>query len=89
MPEPVSRFEFDALVHRVETMDQRGTSGAGAVEARLEAAERELANMRAQLEDERKERRANRRWIIAAIIAAAAAASSIASVILTYVFHAH
>ena len=26
MADPVSRFEFDALIHRVDTMDARGTA---------------------------------------------------------------
>jgi len=51
---PPSRFEFDALTARLDRMDERGTSGAGSFQTRLEGVERELRDLRLELSEEKK-----------------------------------
>jgi hypothetical protein len=84
---PPSRFEFDALTARIDRMDERGTSVAGGVGARLEAAERDLVALRESMTTEEDKRSANRKWLITAAVAGTATLATIASFILTYVFH--
>jgi len=74
---PVSREEFSALAHRIDLLDERGTSQAGGVLARLAAVERKLADQTA-----------GRRWATGILITAAAAASAIASFLAIFIFHA-
>ena len=89
MADPVSRFEFDALAHRIDTMDARGTAGAGSFQVRLEAVERDLAALRAQTAAEKHQRAADRRWLIGAVFGAVATIAAVVSLLATYVFHVH
>lgn len=89
MADPVSRFEFDSLVHRIETMDARGTSGAASFQVRLEAVERDLKELRVQAAEEKKQRAADRRWLIGAVFGAIATVAAVVSLLATYVFHVH
>lgn len=84
---PVTRFEFDALTRRVETLDQRGTGPAGAALARLEAIERELAALQRERAEEKRERSVTRRWIIGVAFTAIAASVAIASFVATFILH--
>lgn len=84
---PPTRYEWDALNHRIDQMDARGTSGAAGFQVRLEAAERELAALRQQQADQKRERSSTRRWMIGAAFTAAAVVTAVASFLLTYVFH--
>ena len=90
MPDgPPSRYEWDALARRIDTMDAHGTSGAAAFQVRLEAVERDLGALRAQLAAEKARRGADRRWLIGAVFSAVATIAAVVSLLAVYVFHVH
>ena len=84
---PPSRYERDELTKRIDRMDARGTQGAAGFQVRLEAVERELAELRQAAAEEKRERKATRRWMVGAAFTAAAVATTIGTFIATYVFH--
>lgn len=84
---PPSRFEFDALSHRLDQIDARGTSGAASFQVRLEAVERDLAALHQQLADEKKQRGDTRKWLIGIALSVAGLALAVTSFVAVYIFH--
>lgn len=85
--DPVGRAEFAALVHRLDLLDERGTSKAGGLLARFEALSGTLEGLQRALQEEKKQRTASRRWLIGLVVSTSATAVAIGSFVLTYVFH--
>lgn len=85
---PPSRFEFSDLQHRVEQIDQRGTSGAASFQTRLEAVEHDLEALQRDRAEEKKERRVTRRWIVGVALTAVAVSVGLATFLGTFIFHA-
>jgi hypothetical protein len=85
---PVSREEFEMLVQRVETIDQRGSYPGVSALARLDALTEAVEALRGDIAANRDRAAANRRWLVAAIFSGAAAIAAVVSV-LAGVFHIH
>lgn len=84
---PPSREEYNALVHRIDLIDERGTSAAGGVRQRLDIVEEGLKELRGQLAEEKRRRSDTRKWLIGIALSVAGLALGVTSFVAVYIFH--
>lgn len=100
MTETVGRPEFDALVRRVEQMDQQGTRGVAGVAIQLANAISDIGELRADFKEHEhehvkdreqrdRERTTTRRFRITATIGASASVAAVLGVLADIASHVH